>query len=389
MNKTLIRTPLSVVSFCLFGIFVLFFFLLSPSPSHSFSAGKPMSFQTPPEVWNSLLKVRKAKGKGEIPEMTVSHSKSVIFRAPRNYSLVLFVTSADNMVHVLYYEGDTIVEVANYTNTLQSKNFASCPATTTKCNPPQMVFSNDRLIVPGNITTYFAVTITCPTGYNLSVQNSCNDIDECFLMTHNCSKSPIRPCLNTNGSYTCGDCPDGYENDGLYECKDIDECKNGTHKCSIDPLRVCMNGNGTYSCGPCPAGYIANGPLNCDEINECNTTTTHNCSKSPVRPCLNTPGNYTCGDCPTGYQNSGPFNCLANNVTSTGATGSQTTITATGSQTTTITATGSQTTITATGSQTTTITATGSQTTVKTNTGSSGAMGMLIASLFVAVVILI
>jgi len=81
----------------MFSVVIFLFFLsLSPSPSHSFSSGKPLVPQTPTEAWNSLLKVRAAKPLGEIPEMSIPHSKNVLFRAPRNYSIVLFVTTSEN-----------------------------------------------------------------------------------------------------------------------------------------------------------------------------------------------------------------------------------------------------------------------------------------------------
>lgn len=38
---------------------------------------------------------------------------------------------------------------------------------------------------------------------------SCQDIDECATNNGGCSTSPMVPCLNTMGSFHCGQCPPG------------------------------------------------------------------------------------------------------------------------------------------------------------------------------------
>jgi len=86
------------LSVVLLAVVVLICCQLPCPVSSGISAGRPVTpqTQTPPEVWQSLLKVRNAKNRGEIPEMTPSHAKSVFLRAPRNYSLVFFVTTSDS-----------------------------------------------------------------------------------------------------------------------------------------------------------------------------------------------------------------------------------------------------------------------------------------------------
>lgn len=39
---------------------------------------------------------------------------------------------------------------------------------------------------------------------------SCQDIDECATNNGGCSTSPMVPCLNTMGSFHCGQCPPGF-----------------------------------------------------------------------------------------------------------------------------------------------------------------------------------
>jgi len=304
---------------------------------------------------------------------------------------LIYVTSQDNVIHVLFYDGNgTVTELTNYTSgvSLSTNNFAFCKPSEA-CTPAPMKITSNRLLVPGNASTsYFSVNIGCNSGYNLSVLNACNDIDECALGLDSCSY--LRTCNNTAGSYFCDDCPTGYNDSGPYNCVDINECALGTDLCSTNPNRTCINTNGSYICGDCPTGYTNNGPYNCADIDEC-TAGTSNCSTNPLRACSNTIGGYTCDDCPPGYQDYGPYLCISNNATTFSNYTASGTNSATGSAT-------SYGTNNATGSATSSGTNNGTGTSAKTSVTSgvtgtgqqSGAIGMMIASLlFVIVVILI
>ena len=58
-----------------------------------------------------------------------------------------------------------------------------------------------------------AVRLANPKSITIS-DNECNSFFE-----------GLRPCVNGEGSYTCGDCLDGYVEDGSSGfCLDVDEC---------------------------------------------------------------------------------------------------------------------------------------------------------------------
>lgn len=47
----------------------------------------------------------------------------------------------------------------------------------------------------------------------------------------------------------------GYTNSGSsQECVDVDECKSGRPPCSVNPLVSCVNTPGSFRCGNCPEG---------------------------------------------------------------------------------------------------------------------------------------
>ncbi|XP_069787318.1 cubilin [Narcine bancroftii] len=101
----------------------------------------------------------------------------------------------------------------------------------------------------------------CEAGWSKAPRSSAcsSDIDECSLPVHPCSTNPMVPCLNSPGSYSCGNCPAGWEGDG-HGCQDIDECKANNGGCSQAPNVQCINTMGSYHCGLCPpAHYFGNG----------------------------------------------------------------------------------------------------------------------------------
>ena len=175
----------------------------------------------------------------------------------------------------------------------------------------------------------------CPAGYSGTGKGAkgCEDVNECMAGTDTCDE--LVTCMNTPGSYTCGNCPPGFMGGGSTGCMDVDECAATPKPC--DPLTMCSNAAGTFSCSACPAGYTGNGLMGCVEIDECATKPCANgatcmdkvngyscnclpgwsgpaCAQDidecmlntdtcdPLVSCANTPGAYTCSACPMGYE---------------------------------------------------------------------------------------
>ena len=185
----------------------------------------------------------------------------------------------------------------------------------------------------------------CSEGYQLSVDGSCVDLNECAIGTSSCS--PFAQCINTQGSFDCK-CNIGYFGDG-YFCSDLDECAQGTVVCppnascqnlrggatcvcdpgfegdgttctstdacqpgpgqlACSPYADCVNQNGNASC-VCKPGYQGSGTT-CSDINECAAgPPLSTCSPNAV--CTNTDGGHTCA-CKPGFSGDG-VTCVDNN----------------------------------------------------------------------------
>jgi len=168
-------------------------------------------------------------------------------------------------------------------------------------------------------------TCTCRAGfsgapYDLTPGGGCTDIDECAdsAVINECVEGTI--CINTPGSFTCGDvaCPtpngDGsspYCSDhgecvdvtsGVNTCTcatgwtgtfcetDVDECTDGTDDC--DPNNAtCTNTAGSFTCA-CNQGYEGNG-VTCTEVNRCSPNPCQNGGT-----CTNGINSYTCSCVP-------------------------------------------------------------------------------------------
>lgn len=136
-----------------------------------------------------------------------------------------------------------------------------------------------------------------------------SDIDECQDLRNHCIKRN-RVCINTPGSFECGECllgysmsvnnPPGGDDVNMY-CDDVDECAGNSDRCGGLP---CYNEVGTYRCGQCEEGYqpIVNNTLLCEDIDEC-LESNNECAAlfEDKKPCINTNGSYTCGECINGY----------------------------------------------------------------------------------------
>jgi hypothetical protein len=97
--------------------------------------------------------------------------------------------------------------------------------------------------------------------------DGCDDVDECAVDNGGCDMLTV--CINSVGSFTCGQCPKTYTvpvpvhtittpytGDGVQGCLDVDECQDD-HNC--DPLTSCINLEGAFTCSSCPVGYIGDG----------------------------------------------------------------------------------------------------------------------------------
>uniref|UniRef100_A0A8C9Z093 Fibulin-1 n=1 Tax=Sander lucioperca TaxID=283035 RepID=A0A8C9Z093_SANLU len=142
--------------------------------------------------------------------------------------------------------------------------------------------------------------VSCGTGYELTDNNNCKDIDECESGIHNCG--PEFECQNTQGSFRClpkVKCGAGFIQDALGNCIDINECVSQTSPCHRG--QICINTVGSYICQRnsvnCGRGYHLNEEgTRCVDIDEC---------KGPERVCaghgcINLIGSYRC-ECETGY----------------------------------------------------------------------------------------
>ncbi|VDO29066.1 unnamed protein product [Onchocerca flexuosa] len=184
----------------------------------------------------------------------------------------------------------------------------------------------------------------CETGYRMSRELVCVDIDECQERAAKpCSQHAT--CINMPGSYQC-QCNHGYTGDGYTcipigkrHCKaeelarskcgrnhlclvddkgriDCNTCKKGFLKEAAECIDInecaqanlchenafCKNIMGSYSCH-CQPGYEGDG-FNCNDIDECLNNPCH-----PQAICFNYPGFYSC-KCPDGWAGDGKNECI-------------------------------------------------------------------------------
>ncbi|XP_039608242.1 thrombospondin-3a isoform X1 [Polypterus senegalus] len=124
----------------------------------------------------------------------------------------------------------------------------------------------------------------CPEGMSGNGTH-CQDIDEC-LLAQPCF--PGARCVNTAVGFQCEACPPGYWGKTVsgvgvdyakshkQECVDIDEC-NESNNGGCVPNSVCMNTVGSFKCGQCKVGFIGNQTVGCFPRKSCNTLTFNPC----------------------------------------------------------------------------------------------------------------
>ncbi|XP_045051658.1 cartilage oligomeric matrix protein isoform X1 [Desmodus rotundus] len=108
----------------------------------------------------------------------------------------------------------------------------------------------------------------CPPGFTGNGTH-CTDINECNA--HPCF--PRVRCINTSPGFRCEACPPGFsgsthEGVGLafaktnkQVCTDINECETGQHNCV--PNSVCVNTRGSFQCGQCQPGFVGDQASGC------------------------------------------------------------------------------------------------------------------------------
>eukprot|EP00122_Pirum_gemmata_P003638 Pgem_evm1s3292 len=89
---------------------------------------------------------------------------------------------------------------------------------------------------------------TCEEGFTYNPQtNRCEDKNEC--LDSPCDEQ--RVCINTEGSFQCGNCNNGFINDGPTGCQ---ECKYSIDNCTT--FEQCTTDNLEPKCSECSPGFI-------------------------------------------------------------------------------------------------------------------------------------
>eukprot|EP00736_Rhodelphis_marinus_P002965 Rmarinus@m.29473 len=138
---------------------------------------------------------------------------------------------------------------------------------------------------------------TCNAGY-IGNGTNCEDVSECEEAVHTCAGVGVTGCVNTYGSFECI-CSGGFVfTSSESGCSDEDECLLFVHDC--DEEADCVNVEGSFEC-TCVDGFEGDG-VSCEDSNEC-VAGTHTCATS-VASCANSHGSYSCA-CNTGFTGDG------------------------------------------------------------------------------------
>ncbi|XP_036411081.1 thrombospondin-3a-like [Megalops cyprinoides] len=148
----------------------------------------------------------------------------------------------------------------------------------------------------------------CPEGMTGNGTH-CQDIDECALVQPCFSEAA---CVNTAKGFTCEPCPPGLSGPPLsgvgvefaksrkQECTDIDECAEGG---ACVPNSVCINTVGSYKCGQCKGGFVGNQTVGCLPRRSCATLGFNPCDVN-AHCVIERSGDVTCA-CNVGWAGNG------------------------------------------------------------------------------------
>ncbi|XP_060777829.1 thrombospondin-3a [Neoarius graeffei] len=149
----------------------------------------------------------------------------------------------------------------------------------------------------------------CPEGMTGNGTH-CQDLDECALVQPCYSPSA---CVNTVIGFKCEPCPPGYwgkpvlgvgldsAKNHQQECLDIDECVEVANACTANS--VCINTMGSFKCGQCKAGYVGNQTAGCFPRKSCATLDFNPCH-SHAHCIIERNGDVSCA-CNVGWAGNG------------------------------------------------------------------------------------
>ncbi|KAK7501595.1 hypothetical protein BaRGS_00007026 [Batillaria attramentaria] len=151
----------------------------------------------------------------------------------------------------------------------------------------------------------------CPTGYTGN-GTYCEDIDEC-LYSRPCDR--LATCRNLIPGFTCTACPPGYTSNrvqgvGIEDaqrqkqvCEDVNECEDGNNGGCVANSQ-CINTAGSYQCGDCLEGYVGDQSQGCSQEGQLCPDGTTRCSINAK--CVKRRGKkgYFC-QCNVGYAGDG------------------------------------------------------------------------------------
>uniref|UniRef100_A0A673IY51 Thrombospondin-3a-like n=1 Tax=Sinocyclocheilus rhinocerous TaxID=307959 RepID=A0A673IY51_9TELE len=149
----------------------------------------------------------------------------------------------------------------------------------------------------------------CPEGMTGNGTH-CQDIDEC-AEAQPCYTPGA--CVNTAKGFTCEPCPPGlwgpplsgfgveYAKSQRQECSDIDECLDLANACT--PNSNCINTIGSYRCGQCKFGYVGNQTTGCFPRKSCAMLSFNPCDTN-AHCVIQRNGDVTCA-CNVGWAGNG------------------------------------------------------------------------------------
>uniref|UniRef100_A0A671M5A3 Thrombospondin-3a n=1 Tax=Sinocyclocheilus anshuiensis TaxID=1608454 RepID=A0A671M5A3_9TELE len=149
----------------------------------------------------------------------------------------------------------------------------------------------------------------CPEGMTGNGTH-CQDIDEC-AEAQPCYTPGT--CVNTAKGFTCEPCPPGlwgpplsgfgveYAKSHHQECSDFDECLDLANACT--PNSICINTIGSYRCGQCKVGYVGNQTAGCFPRKSCASLSFNPCDRN-AHCIIQRNGDVTCA-CNVGWAGNG------------------------------------------------------------------------------------